>query len=227
MQGRMRDDSNSRVIQARGSAYRPVSTSEKILIYQGVTPLYNVTMTEEMAGTGSPESVMAALEATPWWLVLLSGIVALVFGVVLVLWPEKTLMLLVVFVGIYWLVAGALSIIGAFSAREGRGWRVFSGFLGIIAGLVVLAYPYYSAILLPTLLTLFLGIWGVVIGIVTLYQAFKGAGWGTGILGIISIIIGLLILANPLISAVVLVLLVAIVAIIGGCAAIGLSFRSR
>lgn len=223
----MRDASNSRVIQAGKRAHRPVSISEKILIYRGVTPVYNITMTEEMAGTGSTRSVMAALEATPWWLVLLGGIVALVLGVVLVIWPEKTLMLLVAFVGIYWLVAGVLAIIGAFSAREGRGWRVFSGFLGILAGVVVLAYPYYSAILLPTLLTLFLGVWGVVIGIVTLYQAFRGAGWGTGILGITSIIIGLLILGNPLVSAAVLVLLVAIVAIIGGFAAIGLSFRSR
>lgn len=184
-------------------------------------------MTEEMAGTDSPASVTVALEATPWWLVLLGGIVALIFGVVLVIWPEATLMLLVTLLGIYWLVAGALAIIGAFSAPKGRGWKIFSGLLSILAGVVVIAYPYYSAILLPTLLTLFVGVLGVVIGFVTLYQAFRGAGWGTGVLGIVSIIIGLLILANPLVSAGLLILLVAIVAIIGGFAAIGLSFRSR
>jgi uncharacterized membrane protein HdeD (DUF308 family) len=184
-------------------------------------------MTEEGAASEFPASVMTALEATPWWIVLLGGIVALVFGVVLVIWPETTLMLLVTLVGLYWLAAGVLAIIGAFSARGGRGWKVISGFLGILAGIVVLAYPFYSAILLPTLLALFVGIWGVVIGLITLYQAFRGAGWGTGILGIVSIVIGLLILAHPLISAAVLILLVAIVAIIGGFAAIGLSFRSR
>src|SRR5512138_3266933 len=109
-------------------------------------------MTEEGAASEFPASVMTTLEATPWWIVLLGGIVALVFGVVLVIWPEATLMLLVTLVGIYWLVAGILAILDAFSAREGRGWKVFSGFLGILAGIVVLAYPYYSAILLPTLL---------------------------------------------------------------------------
>lgn len=184
-------------------------------------------MTEEMAGNESPASVTAVFEATPWWLVLLGGIVALVFGVVLVLWPEATVMLLVTLLGIYWLVAGVLAIVGAFSAQEGRGWTIFSGLLGILAGVVVLAYPFYSAILLPTLLALFVGVWGVVVGFVTLYQAFRGAGWGTGVLGIVSIIIGLLILANPLVSAGLLILLVAIVAIVGGFAAVGLSFRSR
>jgi uncharacterized membrane protein HdeD (DUF308 family) len=184
-------------------------------------------MTGEMAGPDTPASVTAALEATPWWLVLLGGIVAIVFGVVLVLWPEATLMLLVTLLGLYWIVAGFLAIIGAFSAREKRGWRAFTGFLGILAGIAVIAYPFYSAILIPTLLTLFVGVWGVVIGFVTLYQAFTGAGWGTGILGVVSIIIGLLILANPLVSAGLLILLVAIVAIVGGLAAVGLSFRSR
>jgi uncharacterized membrane protein HdeD (DUF308 family) len=184
-------------------------------------------MAEEMAGTDSPETVRAALEASPWWLVLLGGIVAFAFGVVLLVWPEATLTVLVTFTGIYWFVAGALAIIGAFTKSGGRGWKLLTGLLGILAGLVVLAYPFYSAVILPTLLALFIGVWGVVIGFVTLYQALRGAGWGTGILGLLSIIIGLLVLSHPLMSAAVLVILVGIAAITGGIGAIVLAFRSR
>ena len=99
--------------------------------------------------------------------------------------------------------------------------------LSILAGLVVLFYPLYSAVLLPALLTIFIGIWGLVIGCIALVQAFRGAGWGAGILGVLSIIFGLLILANPLVSAALLILLIAIVAILGGIAAIFLAFRMR
>ena len=60
-----------------------------------------------------------------------------------------------------------------------------------------------------------------------LFQAFRGAGWGVGILGLLSIIIGLLVLANPLVSAALLILLIAVLAIIGGIAAIFMAFRFR
>lgn len=57
-------------------------------------------------------------------------------------------------------------------------------------------------------------------------QGFSGAGWGTGILGILSIIFGLVLIANPLVAAVGLVLLLAGgLAIVGGIAAIVVSFR--
>jgi len=56
-------------------------------------------------------------------------------------------------------------------------------------------------------------------------QGFSGSGWGTGIPGILSIIFGLILVANPLVAATTLVLLLAGLAIIGGIAAI--IFTSR
>jgi len=99
------------------------------------------------------------------------------------------------------------------------------GILGILAGVLVLAYPLYSAILIPTVFALIIGVGGLIIGAIYMVQGFSGAGWGVGILGILSIIFGLVLIANPLIAALGLVLLLAGLAIVGGIAAIVVSFR--
>jgi uncharacterized membrane protein HdeD (DUF308 family) len=64
-------------------------------------------------------------------------------------------------------------------------------------------------------------------GGVELFAAFSGAGWGRGILGILSIILGILILANPLISAITLIWIIASCAIVGGIIAIVFAFRLK
>jgi uncharacterized membrane protein HdeD (DUF308 family) len=184
-------------------------------------------MTDEMAGDGPRASATAGLDMFPWWLVLLQGIVALILGIVLLVWPGVTLVLLVTFVGVYWLGTGVLAIVSIFIDRTNWGWKLLSGVLGILAGLVVLFYRLYSVVILPALLTIFIGIWRLVIGVIALVQAFRGAGWGAGVLGVLSIIFGLLFLANPLVSAALLILLVAVFAILGGVAAIFLAIRMR
>ncbi|HEY6407868.1 MAG TPA: hypothetical protein VIY29_10420 [Ktedonobacteraceae bacterium] len=77
---------------------------------------------------------------------------------------------------------------------------MFSGILGIIAGLAVLRHPLYATILVGTLLIIIVTIQGLVIGAVGLYQAFSGAGWGTGILAALSVIISILLLTNVVVA---------------------------
>jgi uncharacterized membrane protein HdeD (DUF308 family) len=159
--------------------------------------------------------------------VLFDGIVALVLGILLLFWTGPTLLFIITLIGVYWFASGIFAMIGAFVARTGRGWKILSGVLGILAGLFIIAYPLYSAILLPAFFAIFIGVLGLVIGAVSLVQAFRGGGWGAGILGIISIIFGILVLAHPLISAVTLILIVGIFAVAGGITAIVLAFRLR
>ncbi|RXE56336.1 hypothetical protein ABH15_09500 [Methanoculleus taiwanensis] len=172
---------------------------------------------------GSPGA--GAVATPPRWLVLLLGIIALLFGILFFVYPMQTLTLLITFLGIYWLFNGIVVLISLFTDTTGRGWKLLIGILGILAGVLVLAYPLYSAILIPTILAIFIGVEGLIIGAVYLIQGFSGGGLGTGILGIISIIFGLLLIAYPLIAAAGLILLFAGLAIIGGIAAIILAFR--
>jgi uncharacterized membrane protein HdeD (DUF308 family) len=101
--------------------------------------------------------------------------------------------------------------------------------ISILAGIVILRYPLISALTIPTLIILLLGIQGVIVGIIALIMAFKGGGWGTGILGAISIIFGLILMANFTAPGMVvtLVWVAAIFAIIGGISQLVVAFQRR
>ena len=101
------------------------------------------------------------------------------------------------------------------------------GIPGIIVGLLIMIYSYYSAILVPSLLIIFIGVWGLFIGFITLFHSMKGGGWGEAILGILAIIFGIVLLANPLIGAAYLPYVLGIFAPIGGIGAIISTFLVR
>ena len=163
-----------------------------------------------------------------WWLPLLQGIAALVIGILLITNPTATLVTLVIFLGVYWFIGGIFELVSLFIDRTHFGWKLVSGILGILAGIVIVQNPLWSAILVPATLVWVLGIFGIIIGAIELFRAFQGAGWGVGILGVISIILGLILMVvNPLVATIVLVYIAAIWAIIGGIAAIMFAFRLR
>ena len=187
------------------------------------SPPLGVVMVNVQFDAGSPET--GAALAPPRWLVLLLGIIAVIFGVLFFIYPIPTLDLLITLLGFYWLFNGIVVLISLFSDKTGWGWKLLVGILGILAGILVLAYPFYSAILIPTIYAIIIGVEGLIIGAIYLVQGFSGEGWGAAILGILSIIFGLILIADPLIGAVALVLLLAGLAIVGGIAAVILAVR--
>ena len=62
--------------------------------------------------------------AQPWWVVFVEGIVALVTGGLLLISPERTMALLVLFMGIFWLVAGIIEIVSIFSNKSKWGLKL-------------------------------------------------------------------------------------------------------
>ena len=164
---------------------------------------------------------------TPWWLVLINGIAALIIGIFLISAPGATTLFLVQVLGIYWLISGIFQIIAMFIDSTAWGWKLFAGILGIIAGILVLQHPLGSTILLPATLVIILGVEGIIFGIVGLIAAFQGGGWGAGIMGVLSIIFGIILLANPLLGAAALPWVLGIFGIVGGIAAIIAAFRMK
>lgn len=82
------------------------------------------------------------------------------------------------------------------------GWKLFIGILGIIAGFVVLDHVLLATFMVPTVAILVLGVEGIVMGVIYLIQAFQGAGWGAGILGVLTVsVFGIILVANPFIAA--------------------------
>jgi uncharacterized membrane protein HdeD (DUF308 family)/predicted flap endonuclease-1-like 5' DNA nuclease len=175
----------------------------------------------------SQSSVAVEEPGIPWWVVLIEGIAAIILGIFLFLRPAATTIVLIQFLGIYWLITGIFSIISLIWNRTAWGWKIFSGILGIIAGALIIQNPLWSTLLVPTTLALVLGATGIVIGIIQLIQAFSGAGWGTGILGVLSILLGFLLITRPVLAGLALPWVLAGLLIVGGFLAIIVAFSLR
>jgi uncharacterized membrane protein HdeD (DUF308 family) len=173
--------------------------------------------------TGQPAAGMTNF----WWLVLLQGIAAVVIGVLLLTQTGATLFTVVVFLGVYWLIGGIFDLISVFLDAHNRGWRLLSGVIGILAGLVVVRNPLWSGVIVGVTLAWLLGIAGILIGALDIARGFSGDGWGTGLVGLLSLILGIILLANPLATIAVLVYFAGIWAILGGIAAIIGALRLR
>ena len=165
----------------------------------------------------------------PWWVVLVEGIFALIFGLLLITAPGSTSLFLVTVLGFYWLIRGIFSIIEIFIPNTGThwGWLLFMGILGIIAGMVVLRNLGYATVLVGTFIIVFLAVDALIMGIMGLIRAFTGGGWGPGILGILTIIIAILLFTNVFGAVLALPVVIGAILIVGGIVAIFFSFRIR
>lgn len=167
--------------------------------------------------------------AYPWWIVLIEGIFALIFGIFLITAPGATSVFLVTVLGFYWLIRGIFSIIEIFIPNTGThwGWLLFTGILGIIAGMLVLRHPLYATAIVGSAVILILAIDGLIMGILGVARAFMGAGWGSAILGVLTIIIAIFLFANFFGAVLALPIILGACLIVGGIVAIFYSFRIR
>lgn len=180
-------------------------------------------MTAEVSG----ETALAAEPTVPWWLVLIEGIFAILIGILLLTNTAVTTAILIQVVGIYWFISGILGIVSIFIDSTAWGWKLIVGILGIIAGILVIQHPLWSTALVTATVVIILGIEGLIIGGINIVRAFRGAGWGVGILGALSIVFGIILLANTLIAAATLPIVLGIFSIAGGILAIIMAFRIR
>ena len=182
-------------------------------------------------------TAMAAPKPAPWWLILVQGILAIVVGILFLTNPVTTSKTLVGFLGSYWLILGILDIVGLFRDRTAWGWKLFTGIIGILAGGIILTNFFGSDVTsldrllvtagVATAFAWVIGFLGVFYGIIMLIQAFRGAGWGAAILGVLTIIFGFIILSNPLWTALGLPFVIGIWLLIGGISLIFAAFRVR
>jgi len=195
---------------------------------KGWTTVSNIPHTTLKEGFDVMATAVAREEELyPWWLVLLQGIAMLILGALLLIKPGMTTVVVVQLVGIYWFVAGIFNIVSIFIDSERWGWKLIMGVLGIIAGIIVVQYPLWSTIVVDLTVIWFLGIGGIIMGLISLLMAFQGGGWGAGLLGLVSIIFGAILIANRFAAGLSLPWVIGIFAIVGGIASIFQAFRLR
>ncbi|MFF8938295.1 HdeD family acid-resistance protein [Streptomyces paradoxus] len=182
----------------------------------------------EYGPPGDPAQLLATLGRS-WTWILASAVATLVPGILLLVWPEATLHVVAVLIGLYLLAAGAFRFVATF-ARQEQGHRLPSLLLAVLyvlAGVLCLRNPLQTI----TALSLIVGLVWLVSGILTLYTALaardlphRGFVLGMAVLGIVA---GVVVLALPAESARALTRLLGLWLVLLGLAEAGLAFAWR
>ena len=104
---------------------------------------------------------MIGAMADKWWTVVLRGVLAILFGIVAWSYPGLTLIILMLFIGAFWVIEGLLGLFSVMGGKGNKWWGLLYAFISIVAGVYVMTRPGISAIVL----SLVIGIWAIVKGI--------------------------------------------------------------
>jgi uncharacterized membrane protein HdeD (DUF308 family) len=180
---------------------------------------------DEAAGEGE------RMLARAWKMIAANGVAGILFGFVLVLWPDIGLTTIVAVVAVYALVRGVLSGLAAFTAplqRTERGWLVLEAVVGTAIGIALLVWNDISA----KALLYVVAAWALGLGIVMLVTAIQAPlEWQgkllLGLNGIISAAFGAVMFIEPDAGAVAIVALLAAYIIVIGVMQVGLAVELR
>ena len=135
-----------------------------------------------------------------WKLLLLRGVIGIVLGIVLVAWPEATIVVLMVLVGIWALIDGIGLAAQVFAKGARTGQRVLFGVMALIA-LVVALVAIFRPGMAASAVTWFLGIWLLVRGLFELVGAFSSTvstpRWLLVLGALLDLVLGWLFVTNP------------------------------
>jgi uncharacterized membrane protein HdeD (DUF308 family) len=154
-----------------------------------------------------------------WWSFALRGVIAIIFGIILLAWPAATLKVLITIIGILMLIDGFANMIrsAVLAGRKERwGWTLVEGLVGVLIGAIILAHMEFTVAFVAILA----GIWVLILGIAQIALAFDlppNTGRGIlGVVGIISIAFGIVIVVYPFGSVYALTVLIGIYALVKG-----------
>jgi uncharacterized membrane protein HdeD (DUF308 family) len=175
--------------------------------------------------------MLAQLLTRTWWVFLIRGIFAIVFGVLAYFQSGTTLAALVLLFGAYSLADGVLSVFSAIGGRTeiDHWWLVLlEGLVGIGVGLVTLLVPGVTTIAL----LFYIAVRSIATGIVQIVAALRirkeiEGEWLLIAAGLVSVLFGALLLAQPAAGALAVLWLIATFAIALGIVLVLLAFKAR
>ncbi len=180
------------------------------------------------SGAASGAAPVLWLEMS-WKVLVVRGALGIVFGLVAMIWPVETLLTLVILWGIWALVDGISSIAAAFGVEGGlpKTVLILSGVIAILVAVFAIFRPGVAG----TALTWILGIWLIVRGVIDAVAALTGRLPGSKALSLvaaaISILAGIIFVANPGGAAVAVAFWLGLLALLWGAAFVALGLWSR
>ena len=173
----------------------------------------------EANDTRTPEQVAETQYTKMRWALGINGLLATALGVMLLVWPGISVLALTIVFGVYALATGIVAFGSAFRSenKDERGWLILSGLLGIVVGIVVLAWPNISALALLYVI----GAYAVGLGILAVAASFRlpldGSETTSMLLtGLASSVFGIVIFAKPGAGALAVLALIAAFALVTG-----------
>ncbi len=167
--------------------------------------------------------------ARNWLALVLRGVAAIIFALLAFLMPGITIFVLVILFGVYALFDGVLALIAAFRTGVRSHWPLLiEGIVGVLAGIVTLARPNITTVVLIYLI----GFWAIFTGIFEIVAAIRlwrvfGHEWILLLSGIASLAFGFFVMAVPLAGALAVVIWIAAYALIFGVLLISFGLRLR
>ncbi len=179
-------------------------------------------------GIISDQDALAELLAENWWALALRGILGIAFGLVALLLPGATMLSLVLLFAAYTFVDGIFGLVSAFRAarqHERWGYLTFEALVNIATAAIAVLLPGLTVVVFVYLVAF----WALLTGILMLGAAFElhdGRGWLI-LGGLASVIYGGLLIAAPLLGAVVLTWWIGAYAIVFGVSLLILGFKLK
>lgn len=164
-----------------------------------------------------PKSLFASIRVT----LAVSGAIALIAGIVVLIWPLKTAVIVTGIIAAYLIIAGIVYIgLGIFSGKKG-GWarlgHILLGLLYIVAGIIAFTNLAAATLTLAAVTAIFLGVSWIFDGVVSLTLLNKdGSRAWTIIYAILSVAAGVIVLFAPLLAAAALWLVLGITLVVLG-----------
>ena len=171
-----------------------------------------------------------ALCRRTWWVFLVSGLASIAFAVLAFAQPVTAWLVVAVFFAAAILVDGAVNVVGAVQHREKDGWWILLliGALGVLVGGYALLNPRVSMaafVYLVAFQAILLGVLIVMLGYKV--RAATQREWILYVTGALSILFGLLIVANPIAGGLSVIWLMASWAFVTGVLRVVFAFRAR
>jgi uncharacterized membrane protein HdeD (DUF308 family) len=170
--------------------------------------------------------------ASHWWAFLIRGIIAILFGLVIVMNPGIAITVFILFFSGFAFADGVMALVAAFRTDVNRVWLILEGIAGIGLGLLAFFHPFATIATLALFLAYVIAAWALVTGIMEVVMAWRMRAkiknaWLLIAVGVLSILLGIYLFVAPGIALLAWIWYVAFYAFLSGIGFIAFAFHLK
>jgi len=176
-----------------------------------------------------PTAITIRSRLDHWWVFVVRGLLAIAFGLLTLLWPQVTVLVLIALFATFCVLDGVTSIIAAVQ-RKDWGWHLFGGILSVIVGVLAIMWPAsagFALIILIAAWAIMRGVLDISVAISLRHELNRQLEWMLIISGLVSILFGALVALWPVAGIFAVIGLIAGFSVFLGVTLIAAGLRQR